>query len=439
MGTLSLQLAIYSLVGLPFYGFLVYSPWLVLAGWWIFRWWQKRQPGWSLQQWRWVTCNYLSAKWQALLALSMLEKLLLGFILSAFVLLFIAEVTAPLNSFDGTAMWVMKARHFYTINSVNEQIFDLPLHQDYPVAYPLLFVAFFATGIGFEDQVVQGILILFVLSAATLLYGYVRRTLPHWVALCLPVLLFFNSGSFSLVYSDGYGAYADFPVGVTFLFFGVCIVLWWEEQRPGYLTMAVLALTLGAAIKNEGLSFLILGFGVIGFSLLLHRRQLAGVINLRSLWVALVLAVLVVGGWQLFCKLNHYESDLAGSFTLDRLLKMWPLRIDEILRLLGSVYGTNSTYTALALLLLLALSAVVFMPGRSSLLILLLSGVLIIQAATYFLIYVVTTYDLGWHIGTTWLRLTGQLVPLLILVLSLALNQFYNLIQRYANRTLESV
>lgn len=417
MGSLALQLALYSLLHIPFVGFLLYGPWLLILtglallnlrrGGWLWPRFPTKASGWQVSGW-------------------VIEGLLLTLLGLVWVWLLAAQVTTPLTSVDGSAIWMYKAKAFYLNGSLNLTDLAAYAHLDYPVAYPLMVAGFYMLGAGLNESLAFGITGLFALAGMSLLYGYARRRLPAPVCAALSLLLVSLSPVFGLIYATDFMGLADFQVGVAFLFFGVSYSLWLEtkEDGPTYLGLTLLAGTLAASLKNEGITFLLLGLLAIGLGLFLKRGQWRLYLADRRLWVGLGIMIIAVGGWNLFTRLNGYTTDLAGAFSASRFFEEVPKRSASIAELLGERFRPDGAYLLLGLLPLFSAFALLARPNRRSLLILILLALLIGQAGFYLLIYVVTPLPLEFHINTTWSRLTAQLVPLNLLITSLAFEQW---------------
>lgn len=424
---LSLQVALFIAIGLPLWGFLLYGPWVLLLGW---------------RQWRRAGLSALKAALRGgrqsieqFINLTVWEKLLLGFLAYALFMFWANQITSPFDSWDATAMWLFKAKHFYTSASLDQSLFMPVGHPDYPIAYPLMIVSFYMLGIGVEEQLVFNITSVFMLAGVALLYGLARRHhLPLYLSLGLPIVMLTIPDLTYLLYSRAYLGYADFQVGVAFLLCAACLSLWLEEYQPAYLGLSLLAIALAASLKNEGLTFVLLGGLAIAFSLLLRPRQIGPHLKAWPVWVGGGVLVFCVVGWNIYTKLNNYVTDISSGFSLGRFTQELPKRFDTITTMLGDHYKSDIKYLALLVMVVLTLTSLVLVHNRLSLVILLLLGLLLGQAALYLFVYVVTPNELVWHINTTISRLTAQLVPLIFGVFTLALANVNQMLLELADR-----
>jgi hypothetical protein len=419
-GLLALQLTFYSLVGLKFNGYLLYVPWMALG---IFTLWRT----WVNGQIRSFKLNPLACV-QRWLELSLFDKLFSLFFLFVLVNLLLYQTSLPLDGWDTIAIWFLKAKHFYVFGGIDFSMVEIYAHKDYPVTYPLIVDAFYLMGVGLNDQLAQGINYIFLLSTCALYYGFFRGRLPLWAVLGLPIFLLMMPTVRSMNIFTYYVGYADFKQGVVVLFFAVAFSFWVESARPSELAVSLLALALTASIKNEGITFALLGGLAIVFVLLLRFRQIPTLLKTPAIWVAAPLLVIAVSGWGLYTKLNNFETDISGGFKVDRFFDLLPKRWDTITQMIGDELRSDIKYLALGVLLLLALASLLVIRNRLSLAQALLTMVLVGQIATYLIIYVVSPAEPDWQISTTLFRLLTQLLPLTIFVIGLGLANYNQLL-----------
>ncbi|NWJ45762.1 MAG: hypothetical protein HXX08_07775 [Chloroflexi bacterium] len=409
---LVLQLGLYSLVGLKFNGFWLYTPW-VLAG--LVLLWNSRKaalPRITIEPLKWL--HY----W---LDLSLLDKLISIILVGTLGALLVLQLSLPLYAWDVTAIWFQKAKHFYFFGGIDYSlVFDYS-HKDYPVAYPLIVDAFYLIGIGFNDQLALGINYLFLLAACGLFYGFFRNKLPIWAALALPLTMLLMPPVYTMNFDRYYVAYADFPLGVVVLFYAVAFTSWVESEQASHLALTLIALALAGSMKNEGITFTLLGLLSIGIVLLIRYRQILSL--LKSVRIMIVASILLFSilGWNFYTKLNKFETDISIGFNPDRFFEQLPERYDTIVKMIGSELASDVRYVGLGVMLLLGFASLFATRNRLSLALVLLWLVLWGQAAIYIAIYVITPLDIRYHISSTLTRLLTHLIPLAIFTFGLGL------------------
>lgn len=419
MGVLAAELALFSLAGIPFNGLLIYGPWLT---WLVVKLsLSVRASGLPLSGQFLFDLRKRLAETGVKVWLTRLLALVCGF----FVLALLArQLLTPLIGTDGTLIWFIKARAFYLNGTLTLDHFEnTGAHLDYPVAYPLIVCSVYLMGSGFQEQLGLGVLGLFMLAGLALLYGFCRRNLPAWQSLAL-VLAFIALPVFATMvyYIESLGQ-ADFPVGVTFLLFSIFYSLGIEEEKPGFLAVALLAATLSASIKNEGLSFLGLAILAVGLTLLVKPGLRAGVFREKRLAVVLPVMVVAVGGWKIFTDMHHYQNDVMSNFSFDRLLAAIPAKYPEVLQRFWDVVANDASYWFLGLGLLFSLVVAFTASDKGSIAIIGLALVAFGQLLTYMLTYFISPMHLVWTHDTTFYRLLGQLVPVAFFIFCLAVCQ----------------
>jgi hypothetical protein len=428
ISTLCIELVFFAISHLPFDGRLLYGPWLLVFMWLGYTKLTTR----ALKDLVTTGQVYLLQQVQRFIGLSTLEKLLLLFLFFTLSLFFASQITAPFDSWDATVMWFYKAKHFYITSSIDEStLLNTSDHLDYPIAYPLTIVSFYMSGVGLDEQLALGTSSIFLIISVALLYGIGRRYLPVWISLSLPIIMLSIPAIWILQYGSAYLGYVDFEVGVGFLFFEVCFILWRDNVAPHYLALCLIALGLTASFKNEGVTFLIFGLLIIGFNLLLNYRRVKLYLKSKTVWIGAGFLLFTVGGWNLYTKLNNYVTDISSGFSLDRFLVEFPKRYSKIMAILRDYYSQDSKYLALLVIVLLSFSSVLFVRNQRTLTMGMLIIVMMGQVFMYLAVYVVTPAVLEWHIATTWQRLTAQLVPITLIIFSLALANVSQILPEY--------
>ncbi len=213
---------------------------------------------------------------------------------------------------------------------------------------------------------------------------------------------------------EGARQMADVPLAFYILATGVLIYLYVRERKPGLLALAGLSAGLAAWTKNEGSLFVIAASVAVVVAVGRSQRFRAAASYLAGL--ALPLAVV------LYFKLRLAPpSDVLSSGptrSLEQILD--PTRHVQIVKFVwGALLEFGAWGVAALPLGILVVLAVYFLlfraPIGKDLRPAFLAGIvmLLIQAAGYYGIFLITPYDLAWHLSYSTNRLILQLYPLI--------------------------
>jgi hypothetical protein len=274
----------------------------------------------------------------------------------------------PYGEWDAWARWNMMARqlHYHEPVSLIRELSPYTGHLEYP---PLMYLVQAALiGVFGDTPLVSIALHGAVLLAITALMR------PYWLALIVGMACVYYAAI----------QYADLPLALCFLCAGVA----YTHRRE---TWVGVALGLGALCKNEG-ALILAVFVVLD---VLHRRR----VPFRLLSGALVPILLLIL-WKLWIP---ESNDVLGSGGILSRVTDWQryaLIIPYVLRGLVS-WSTGAVLIVVAIALLRGGNAA----DRWLLL------VVAVVWAGYVAIYVITPYDVQWHLDTSYDRLIAQLFP----------------------------
>ena len=334
-------------------------------------------------------------------------------------------IAYPHGGWDAFAIWNLHARFlFRSDGSCWRNAFSALIprsHPDYPLLLPAA-IAHFWTFLGYDDPRVPAVIgVVFTFATAGILFaallimrGRTSAMLGATVLLATPFFI-----------EQGTTQCADVPLGFFFLSSLVLLCLH-EEQPRGAFGLAALAGAMAgfaAWTKNEGLLFLCI---VIAARLLtcmpVRSRTLSdGQSAPRGDWTVtsallagMAPAMLLIAYFKLFfAGPREYFSD--SGTLLHKLLT--PARYLAVLKWYGKDFFRFGHWTAVPGTILLVIiglmaeknDATPRQPGfQTSVL------TLTLVAAGYFAIYVITPYDLEWHLRFSLDRLFLQLWPSII-------------------------
>lgn len=331
-------------------------------------------------------------------------------------------VTQPITGPDAIAMWLFKAEFAFAHQAMDLQAMgSLPpgptRHLDYPPLYPLM-VATLYTMIGHVDGILgKGVNFLFLVAGVATCLSHVTAIITRRAGVVFAFLLL------SLPLFSGYllearaMGYADYGLGILLM---VSLVYLHRVERDGGLEPAALCLLfagLAALTKNEGLVFLLIVTPVLAVLLLpSFRRRTATLARPGTLGI-LALAALPVLAWQLLVRSMGIHSDLVGARDWHALIPALPGRAWTIVRFARRAASLRNDYPWLAVSYLLSLGLLAGNRlGAGTAVFITLSA----QMLGYLVVYLLTPYDLNWHLATSFDRLIVQLVPSLILLLAVS-------------------
>jgi len=318
----------------------------------------------------------------------------------------------PHGAWDAWMMYNRAARFIYRdqpgwLGSFSRQM-DPIFHADYPLQLGMD-IAWAWQAIGQETQRVPIVLSgLFMLACAGLLGASLNLTKSLGQA-SIALLLLLGS---SLIGNEGASQRADLPLAYFFISTVVLIYLYASSKKPGLLILAGFAAGLAAWTKNEGSLFMLVT--VPALFIAFFRQQPWRVLGWYLLGLAFPLIIVLY-----FKEFLAPPSDvLSSGITRSIQQALDSSRHITILKSFGADFLSFGGW-GIGILPILLAYALIFKLAPSSDLrpaYLAVGLILILQAFGYYGIYLITPYDLQWHIDFSLGRLVFQLyVPFLFL------------------------
>jgi hypothetical protein len=328
------------------------------------------------------------------------------------------------DGWDAFAIWNLHARFLFRGGAHWRDGFSLLIpwsHPDYPLLLPAA-VAHFWTFLGYDAPAVPAVIgLAFTFATVALLFSSLS-ILRGAVPAMLGGLTLLATPSFIAL---GTWQYADVPLSFFVLATIVLLRLYDARHSPGFLALASLAAGFAAWTKNEGVLFV--AAVVIARTLLIRNRRVLSsesrlaVTHIVSLLVAILPVFLLVACFKYFVAPSGDLFSDPGTM-LHKLLD--PLRYWIILKWYAKEFLRFGHWLLLpAPLLMLAYYSFLTHPDvrsdadsgdRASTL------ALSLTLAGYFAIYLITPYDLYWHLRFSLSRLFLQLWPSAIFLFFLA-------------------
>jgi hypothetical protein len=215
--------------------------------------------------------------------------------------------------------------------------------------------------------------------------------------------------------NEGAREMADVPLAFYILATGVLIYLFVLHRTPGLIILAGLTAGLAAWTKNEGGVFVI--GALVALAIAFIREHRGRILFWYVLGLVIPLAVVLYFKFALAPPSDVLSSGPARS--LQQILDV--SRHAEILRAfwleLTSFGSWGIMPLSVGIVVILVLYYLLFrspIPGELRPAYVAGSAMLVIQAVGYYGIYLITPYDLAWHLSFSTTRVVLQLFPLLV-------------------------
>ncbi len=342
------------------------------------------------------------------------EAVLIGMLVVLSTTVLVQAVTEPLKSWDARAIYGTTAKILYHEGGVRGESITSPDRIHYHRNYPLL-IAYHEASIwealgDVSERPGKAIFPAFFIGIVGLVYSLFRKRLGRLLTLLLVVS--FASPPFFAFYHDGGGisGYADVPfaffwgaaVAYLFLFFG--------DRDWRYVLIAAFFQSCAIATKNEGL-LLTLPLAVIFAAALWIRplvrprwRRLAPAAGLMLAVFAFSAPWLLIRGTLPSFLDEGYLHRILNDNPLDRLAQT-PELLQAILR-----DGFQFEHWGIVWLVYLAAPFVAWRAGHHRVT-LFLVALAVSQILLYFVVYLYSPHDIGWHVDVSWNRLLIHVLP----------------------------
>lgn len=322
------------------------------------------------------------------------------------------------GDWDAWMMFNRAARFVYRdpanwLDSFSPQM-DPIFHAD----YPLLLAMDSASGwdmLGYETPHVPMVLsALFSVACAALIVASLASVKSVGQA-ALGLIIFWGT---PIVVNEGAREMADMPLAFYILSTGVLIYLFVLHHKPALLILAGLTAGLGAWTKNEGSLFVIAAALALGIAF--FRQKPFRVLSWYAMGLALPIAVVLY--FKLFLA---PPSDVLTSGPVRSISQV--LDISRHTLILQSFWGEIKGFgiwgiseISIGIIPVLLIYYLLFRTGmvrdhRPAY----IAGItmLVVQALGYYIIYLITPYDLTWHLYYSAERVILQIFPLMLFLI----------------------
>ena len=346
------------------------------------------------------------------------KRVLVGFyvvLACAIAALILVFINKPHGGGDSYGIWNLRARFLFRGHEEWTRGFSSLIswsHPDYPLLIPSS-IARVWTYLGFDTpRVPQLIAAFFTLGTATLLFSSlaVFRSANKG----LSAVLFLMATTYFVRLSGT--QYADIPTGFFILTTIVLLALRdaTDGEHPGLLCLAGMAAGFAAWTKNEGMLFV---FSILAarFVVLIIRSGYKSCFRESGFFLVGLLPVL---GILFYFKLRYAPpSDLFGSHDFELMVR----KLSDLHRyvLVAKAFGNEILRWGnglTAVFVVYAIAGGIKLNRRYLTTVAMDFIMLALMIIGYFFVYVLTPYDLKWHLGSSLERLFLQLWPTFLFV-----------------------
>jgi hypothetical protein len=328
-----------------------------------------------------------------------------------------ALVLRPMGGNDGIAIWLFKAKLFWTEQGVDlsSVASELQRHLDYPLLYPLAVDAVYSLGGGLSEHLGRLAYAPFTASLVIASASTFRRLAsPRWTAALVLLTLSLPVFAPALLTGSEMG-YADFPLACV-LFASACALI---GGGPG-IALAIALGCVAAAVKLEGQAYL---FGLLLVSLAMVLTSAVPRPRISRVAVGWLLPLIAIAGWwPVTSYVLNYHLRLADNSIGSVLSVDSVSRLREVISFAIGTLSIRNDYGWLLLAMVLSLQLMIFKRTRAAVTV---GCLLLWQSGVYLVAYVVSSEGLLYLLSTTIFRLYMQLAALVVLLLALALEPFH--------------
>lgn len=230
---------------------------------------------------------------------------------------FITALKAPVSGWDGWSIWARKGQMLFYEDGLSKEFFTSEyygfMHPDYPLLLPVWESVFFRFAGAPDTQALHAQFWILLVAGVWAAGFLAHRAAPairgskEWAAAIwaplLGVLIVTPN-----VHRQTLQIYADIPMSVFAMAAVLCIALWMQGRRVGYLALAALLIGATANVKNEGLTT---ALAIIAALLIVRLFQVEG-----SRWqsfkpaalCAAAVAALAILPWRIWIAANDVHG-----------------------------------------------------------------------------------------------------------------------------------
>lgn len=411
IGTISLEMLIFYLLGLKFSIYGISAPWILLIAVNAYR---RMRSGKRL-----VFASRPPADREKH---QFLNTFLASGITLEVIYAFFRALIKPIEAYDAIAIYAIKSKIFFMAKAIPETYFPSLIHgfphPDYPLNIPLIETFMYMAMGSLNDQLVKMIFPLFFLGILCVLYFAVRRFASRTYALLFTFLL----ATIPMFNSYAANAYQELPLAF-YCFASVVFLLAWIEDRSDLrsLTVSAIMVALAGWTKNEGMLYCAINASLVLFLSVVTRKGASAKAAYGPILYLTVIGIILAPWIWIKAKFGIVNDEID-------ILNLNPVYLFKQLHKLGPVFYElqKQLFGPKKWLLLwpIAIFAAMFNYRK------IFSGIqkyisisLILAFCGYLVFYMISYVDVVFFASKTWGRFLLHFLPLLVLWLAYMLKE----------------
>ena len=328
----------------------------------------------------------------------------------------------PMEAYDAVSDWGLKAKAVFLAGNIPESFLRNPdyqvFHPDYPLLVPLLESHVYRFVGDLRETSAKVIFPLFLAGCVAVLFAALRRAGQTRRSCLLFSFLLVSIPYFSEHATNGYAdVVVSFYCGAASLY----LYHWQTTGRGLFLVLSALLTGFAALTKNEGL--VLIGIHLVWLAaVLISRSSIAFRSKIVSLGIYLCILAAVLMPWYRFKESLGLRNDVINREVVTAGLSWNSLsRVGPILYHLQTQMFGPKNWNLVWILLCVAVGLRRQVLLRSPAVFLLLATGLTLAA--YMSIYLITPYDVTWHLRTSASRLLLHVLPQVVFLVGVAFGE----------------
>lgn len=352
--------------------------------------------------------------------LSLLEKFFICGISFEVLYTFFRALIKPLEAYDAIAIYGMKAKIFYLAKAIPPDFFshmkDYVPHVDYPLLLPLAETYFYTFFGSLNDLLVKVMFPLYFIAILVTLYFVIRRYASRKISLLFTFLL----ATIPQLTNYATNGYADMLFAFYYSASIFYIYLWIKEKSGLFLTLSFIMLALGIWTKNEGIALVVVNIAIIAIYLLSEGKKFfkQGLSYVFFILVGIAFYTYIKGLLGLGVINADYMK--VGSFGAGKTImaiKRIPWILYEYQRQFFGPKKWNIIWIIFILMFITGFKSAFSKDTKFLIL------AILFTFGVYTFVYMVTPFDLRWHLSTSASRLFIHFLPLVVLWCALSFKE----------------
>lgn len=348
--------------------------------------------------------------------INIFQVILILLILLSILLTIFDAILKPIILWDARGIWGYTAKILYHRQTLYAQeLFDedgIHPHPNYPLLVPLLESYIYIIIGHVNDRLVKIIFPLFFVSLIIIFYTAQRNFFSRTHALfftfllsTLPLFIGVKHGSVS-------SAYADLPLSFFYTASIIYTFLWMKTRNTSAIIIGSLFWAFVLFTKNEGLGLFITNLFVLAiFMLLIFKKE-----NIKPFLLYMLVPMIITLPWFIFrARLPAIDENYPAQFTVSNILQHIP-RFPIIASFFWQEFINYKYWNILWVVLSLSTIFTIKQTFSKPLIYLLLT--LFSTTSMYFITYMITPWNVTWHLNVSLSRLFMHIAPTAIFLIS---------------------